>query len=98
MCEASRSLETTASAAMSRRMFAVLATIGLTLAALAPSTWVGAQSGGRTEHWVGTWATAVVSSQQVVTLPAFLRQRLAPPPPPSGAASPPPPPPPDPPV
>jgi lysophospholipase L1-like esterase len=80
---------------MSRRMFAILVTIGLTLAALAPSTWVGAQSGGRAEHWVGTWATAVVSSQQTVTLPAFMRQRLAPPPPSPGASSPPPLPPPD---
>jgi lysophospholipase L1-like esterase len=91
MSEASRRLETTASLATSRRTFAVLATIGLTLAALAPSTWVGAQSGSRAEHWVGTWATAVVSSQQVVTLPAFMRQRNAPPPPASGAAPPPPP-------
>ena len=95
MCEASRSLETPASPAISRRMFAVLVTIGLTLAALAPSTWVGAQSGGRAEHWVGTWATAVVSSTQTVTLPAFMRQRLAPPAPSPGAASPPPLPPPD---
>src|SRR6266851_8831943 len=82
-------METTVSPAMSRRMFAVLATIGLAIAALVSSTWVGAQSGGRAEHWVGTWATAVVSSRQTVTLPAFLRQRMAPPPPPSGAASPP---------
>src|ERR1700682_5067619 len=78
-----------------RRILAVLATIGLALAALVSSTWVDAQTGGRAEHWVGTWATAVVSSQQTVTLPAFLRQRLTPPPPPSGAAAPPPLPPPD---
>src|SRR5260370_23745858 len=92
MCEVTRSLETKVSPIMSRRVFAVLVTIGLTLAALVPSTWVGAQSGGRAEHWVGTWATAVVSSQQTVTLPAFMRQRLAPP---AGASSPPPLPPPD---
>lgn len=58
-------------------MPAVLATVGLAIAALVTSPWVDAQSGGRAEHWVGTWATAVVSSQQAVTLPAFLQQRLA---------------------
>jgi lysophospholipase L1-like esterase len=39
---------------------------------------IGAQGGQPFEHWVGTWATAVVSSQQSFTLPSSLR-RLQPP-------------------
>jgi lysophospholipase L1-like esterase len=42
------------------------------------------------EHWVGTWATAVVSSQQVVVLPAILTRQQTPP---AQPAAPPPPPP-----
>ena len=55
-----------------------------------------AQGDRAAEHWVGTWATAVVSSQQVITLPAILTRQQTPPaqpatPPPAAAPAPPPP-------
>ena len=61
---------------MSRRLTTVLLTLGIAFG-LVFSHRLAAQA-GRSEHWVGTWATAVVSSQQTVTLPASLR-RLQPP-------------------
>jgi lysophospholipase L1-like esterase len=44
----------------------------------------GVRAQGGPEHWVGTWATAVVSSQQTFVLPASLRQQ----PPPAPNATP----------
>jgi lysophospholipase L1-like esterase len=61
---------------MSRRLMTGLLTLGIAFG-LVFSHRLAAQA-GRGEHWVGTWATAVVSSQQTVTLPASLR-RLQPP-------------------
>ena len=61
---------------MSRRLTTVLLTLGIAFG-LVFNHRLAAQA-GRSEHWVGTWATAVVSSQQTVTLPASLR-RLQPP-------------------
>ena len=57
---------------MSRRLMTALFALGVALG-LALSHGVAAQ-GGRGDHWVGTWATAVVSSQQAVTLPPSLRR------------------------
>lgn len=63
---------------MSRRFMMFLVVLGSALG-LVLSPGIGAQGGAPFEHWVGTWATAVVSSQQSFTLPASLR-RLQPPP------------------
>ena len=51
-----------------------IAAILIAVAMLLAYSGAYAQGGRAAEHWVGTWATAVVSSQQVVTLPPILRQ------------------------
>src|SRR5437764_5387192 len=58
----------------SRRHVATSAALALAVATLLSYAGVYAQGGPGAEHWVGTWATAVVSNQQVVNLPAILRQ------------------------
>jgi len=69
-----------------RRFLLSIAPIGAAIAVLLSYPGIHAQS--EAEHWVGTWATAVVSSQQTFSLPPIFQQRPAPPPQP--AATPPP--------
>src|SRR2546427_602387 len=68
---------------MTRRFTMFIVALGVA-SGLVATPGVGAQSGRRAEHWVGTWATALVSSQQTFTLPASFR-RAAPPQPQGGA-------------
>jgi lysophospholipase L1-like esterase len=62
---------------MLQRLLTFIGTLGLSVG-LVLSPGLGAQAERTPEHWVGTWATAVVSSQQTFTLPASLR-RMQPP-------------------
>src|SRR5947209_12175228 len=57
----------------SRQHVATSAGLAIALVTLLAYAGVYAQGGPAAEHWVGTWATAVVSNQQVVNLPAILR-------------------------
>jgi lysophospholipase L1-like esterase len=64
-----------------RRSVVFICALGLALGLILHP---GVRAQGGTEHWVGTWATAVVSSQQAFVLPASLRQQ----PPPTQNATP----------
>jgi lysophospholipase L1-like esterase len=65
-----------------RRFLLSIATIAAVVAVL---SYPGIHAQNGAEHWVGTWATAVVSSQQVFSLPPIFQQRPAPPPQPAAA-------------